>query len=83
MPCKKKSISPLYFQIYTHLFTGNFFLLCMCADVVGCVHVCDLFLFYIQKEKLAHPNFCVDRSVYDKLEEKTHYTAHAQHYPVK
>lgn len=56
MPCKKKSISPLYFQMYTHLFTENRF-----PSVQMFEDVCVIFSkSYGQKKK-------TDWSVYDKL----------------
>lgn len=79
MPCTKKSISPLYFQIYTHLFTDNLFLLCMCVCVQMLEDVCDCFPNSTDGENLLQmtETFTMNRSG------RIHYTARAGHYPVK
>lgn len=75
MPCKKKSISPLYFQIYTHLFTDNFFSpLCRCFE-----DVCVIFSNSTDRKQ----TFAGDWSIRDNLEEKSITLLTAEHYPVE
>lgn len=59
MPCKKKSISPLYFQIYTPLFTDNFFSFCACAQMFT-EGLCE-------KKNLNIPTSADDETHYNKL----------------
>lgn len=65
MPCKKKSISPLYFQIYTIYLQITFFLLCMCADDRG--RLCDIFLIPQTEKTKQNKTSARDWSIYGKL----------------
>lgn len=50
MPCKKKKYIPLYFQIYTHLFT-DLFRFSFCASVKMFEEVCVIFSNSTEKNK--------------------------------
>lgn len=63
--------SNVHASIYRYIF---------CAGVRGCL---ILFSNSTDKEKLVHPNLCRWQTLIINSAVKLHYTAHAEHYPVR